>query len=136
MQYIISQANGVPVVAILQTYASDSNPTPISTSQLDLDIYTALDNGSNGYELFRYGLMPANFTGYESPLIVTTVTPGKNAVNVPDNQIIKITFSESIESGSMWIVLQNSSGVTIPITTSINGNILTITPESLLANGN
>ena len=58
----------------------------------------------NGYELFRYGLMPANFTGYESPLIVTTVTPGKNAVNVPDNQIIKITFSESIESGSMWIV--------------------------------
>jgi methionine-rich copper-binding protein CopC len=134
-QYIISQANGKPVVAILQTYASDANPTPISISQLDLDIYTALNSNSNGYELFRYGLMPANFTGYQSTPIVTTITPLKNAVNVPANQVIKITFTEPIKTGSMWIVLQNSVGVSIPITTSISSNILTINHKALLTNG-
>ena len=134
-QYIKAQANGKPVVAILQTYASDSNPTPISISQLDLDIYTALNSNSNGYELFRYGLMPANFTGYQSTHIVTTITPSQNAVNVPANQVIKITFSEPIKTGTMWIELKNSVGVSILVTTSINGDVLTITPNTLLANG-
>jgi hypothetical protein len=69
MQYIIGQASK-PVVAALQTYDSDSNPTPLTVSALDQDISTALNNGSYGYELFRYGLLPNNWTGYVSPVII------------------------------------------------------------------
>ena len=45
-EYIVSQADGTPVVSILQTYNSDNDPTPISISQMDLDIQTALLGGS------------------------------------------------------------------------------------------
>ncbi len=66
-EYIVSQANGTPVVSILQTYNSDDDPTPISISQMDLDIQTALLGGSDGYEAFRLGLLPINWMGYQPP---------------------------------------------------------------------
>jgi predicted outer membrane repeat protein len=74
-----------------------------------------------------------------SPWMVTptvkTISPKGGAGNIPTNQVITITFSESIKSNSMWIVLQNSKGTSIAIKTSISGNTLTIKPTSALSKG-
>lgn len=67
--------------------------------------------------------------------LVETSNPTRNAINIPPNQVIKITFNEPIEAGNMDITLQNSKGITTPITTSISGNILTINHKSPLTNG-
>ena len=77
-------------------------------------------------------LWGTNFNVYITPPTIKSITPGKNAIDVQGNQSIAITFTEPIKAGSLWIVLQNSSGVSIPITTSINGNILTITPKDTM----
>ena len=65
--------------------------------------------------------------------IVSSVNPANNAVYVHTNNII-VTFSEPIKSGNMWIELESSSGTLIPITTSINGTVLTITLNKILNN--
>lgn len=62
-RYIVQAAGGKPVVAGLQTYRGDSYPVPISSSELDTDIQTALDNGSSGYVLFKYGLTDTSTSG-------------------------------------------------------------------------
>jgi methionine-rich copper-binding protein CopC len=126
VKYIESQANGKPVVAILQAYGSDSNTTPITTSQLDLDIKTAVNNGSDGYELFRYGLINSGFTGYAVVPTIVTSNPANKAINVKTNQVITVTFSKTITAGNLWIELKNSNGTLIPLTFTINGTVLTI----------
>lgn len=62
-QYIVQHAGGKPVVAGIQTYRSDSNPLPIPASELNADIKAALDNGSSGYVLFKYGLVDSSIPG-------------------------------------------------------------------------
>ena len=57
VKYIVSQANGTPVIAGLQTYRSDKNVTAIPASELQSDINAAGNNGASGYALFRYGLI-------------------------------------------------------------------------------
>ena len=126
VKYIESHDNGKPVVAILETYGSDANPKPITATQLDLDIKTAVTNGSHGYELFRYGLITSGFTGYAVVPTVVSINPANKAINVKTNQVIKIIFSKSIKAGSLWIELKNSSGTSIPLTFTINGTALTI----------
>lgn len=66
VKYIVSQANGKPVVAGLQTYESDTNTTRLSASELNEDINTAIGNGSAGYALFRYGLISSDFMPVKS----------------------------------------------------------------------
>ncbi len=126
VKYIVSHANGKPVVAILETYSSDSNPKPISASQLVLDIETAVSNGSAGYELFRYGLISSGFTGYAAFPTIVSSNPANKAINVKTNQVITVTFSKSVKAGSLWIELKKSNGTSIPLTFTINGNVLTI----------
>jgi len=70
-----------------------------------------------------------------TPLMVTTVDPANNEVNVSVNQTITVKFSESIKAGTNYIELKNSSGIAVPFTTSINNNVLTIKPTALLAKG-
>lgn len=122
-EYIQAESSK-PVVAILQTYDSDSDPTALTLNQLDSDIQTALLNGSHGYELFRYGMLPSNMKAYDVSPVVNTVSPDTitNVTTMP----ITITFSETIKAGSLWIVLENSKGKLEAITTSISGNVLTI----------
>jgi methionine-rich copper-binding protein CopC len=131
VKYIETHDNGKPVVAILETYSSDANPKPITVNQLNLDIITAVTNGSHGYELFRYGLVTSEFNGNTVfPKIVST-NPGNKAVNVNANQVIKITFSKSIKAGNLLIDLKNSSGTSIPLKLTINGTVLTINHPTL-----
>ena len=132
--YIVSQANGTPVITGLQTYRSDYNVTAIPSNELQNDIDAAINNGSSGYALFRYGLINSSF-GVESNIpTVISIDPANNAVNVPINKVIKITFSEPIKAGTLSVGVKNpSTGSYIPITTSISNNILTITLNSNLA---
>lgn len=81
-------------------------------------------------------LWSSSFTVDSIPPTVKTINPVRNAVNIPANQIIKITFSESIKARNMDIVLTNSKGIATLITTSISGNVLTINHKALLTNGN
>jgi len=73
-----------------------------------------------------------NLTIY-TPLKVTSTNPTNNAVNIPINKKITITFNENIKAGTNWVELKNSKGTAIPFTTSISGKILTINPKSNLA---
>jgi hypothetical protein len=66
-KYIVSQANGKPVIAGLQTYKSDSNLAKLSSSELNQDIKAATDNGALGYVLFRYGLTDFVSTANSDP---------------------------------------------------------------------
>ena len=63
-----------------------------------------------------------------TPPVTTSTNPGKSALNVPVNQQIKITYNEPVKFESGWIELKNGNGQFIPITKSISGNTLTITP--------
>jgi len=130
--YIVSQANGTPVVAGLQAYRCDNNITPIPASELQNDINAALSNGSSGFVLFRYGLISSDFTFDSTAPKVIAVDPANKTTNVPSNKVIKVTCNEAIKTGTNWIELKNSNGTSIPITKSINGNILTIIPTKSL----
>ncbi|MCE7698616.1 MAG: Ig-like domain repeat protein, partial [Methanobacterium paludis] len=68
---------------------------------------------------------------------VTVVDPTNKAVNVAVNKVIKVTFNKAITKGTGWIDLVKSSNtsVTIPITWSISGNVLTVTSNSTLTPG-
>jgi outer membrane protein assembly factor BamB/methionine-rich copper-binding protein CopC len=68
-------------------------------------------------------------------VLVAGVDPAGNAVNVPAGKVIKITFTSPIKMGSGQIELKDSSGNTVPFTTSIKGSILTITPANSLNSG-
>jgi subtilisin family serine protease/methionine-rich copper-binding protein CopC len=70
-----------------------------------------------------------------NPFIVA-VTPEDKAANVPLNQVITVTFSENIYSGSTvdGISLKTSSGSNIAFTKSIEGNKLHIKPDALALN--
>ena len=64
---------------------------------------------------------------------ISSVNPLNNAY-VLLNRVIKITFSEPIKNGNMWIDLKNSKGQVISTTKSVNSNVLTIT-HSAIPNG-
>jgi len=59
---------------------------------------------------------------------VTSVNPASNGSN------IILRFNEPIKAGNDWIVLTNNKGISIPFKTKINGDTLTITPNTKLTN--
>ncbi|WP_048189878.1 Ig-like domain-containing protein [Methanobacterium sp. SMA-27] len=71
------------------------------------------------------------------PLNVVSTNPVNNANNVIGNQPITITFNIPIKTGPNYalITLLNSASTKMPITKTINGNILTITPIGNLTPG-
>jgi peptidoglycan/xylan/chitin deacetylase (PgdA/CDA1 family)/methionine-rich copper-binding protein CopC len=64
--------------------------------------------------------------------VITKLDPVNGAVNVDINKVIIVTFNEKIKAGSMWIELRDSAGNLVPVTSTINGNLLIITPDSPL----
>jgi len=68
-------------------------------------------------------LITTNFSTGPTPTVTTINPPNGTLTN------ITITFNEPIQTGNMQIQLKNSNGSTVPFNTSINGNILTLTPK-------
>ncbi len=67
---------------------------------------------------------------------VNITDPTINAVNIPTNKTINITFTKPIKLGSNpWIEFKTNKGVSVPFAKTVNGNELLITPNSNLANG-
>jgi beta propeller repeat protein len=83
------------------------------------------------------GISSAPFTIEYTYPKVKTITPANNASNIKGFQVITITFTENIKSGSNYslIALKNSSGTPIPFTTNIYKNILTLTQKNLYYKG-
>jgi Transglutaminase-like enzymes, putative cysteine proteases len=75
-----------------------------------------------------------DFTTDKAPTI-TSIDPSNQATSVAVNKTIKVTFSESIKKGTVWIDLLSSAGKNISVTTSVSGKVLTITPKSNLSAG-
>ena len=131
-KWIVEHSNTV-IVTGLQAYRSDSKPTPLSPAELEGDAKIALSNGSKGFAMFRYGLLVSSFT--PKKLFIPTPaagSPARGAVNVPVDKIITTKFTEPIFPGNMLIELKNSAGKVIPITISISGNVLTMSPVNPL----
>ena len=73
--------------------------------------------------LSQFTTMPA--------LAVSSSDPANKAVNVPLNKVIQITFNQDLQAGTDWIELLNTkTGKMEPVSTSINGKTLTITPAN------
>jgi methionine-rich copper-binding protein CopC len=116
---------------ILEISCRSGNFTPSDTYIIKIPINAVQDTAGNG-------LLPSypnptidyhsRFT--VSPLAVNSTDPVNNTVNVPNNKVIKVTFSEPITAGSDYssITVKNSGGVVKMMNASINGSVLTLTP--------
>ena len=74
-----------------------------------------------------------NLYALHDNVLVNSVDPVGNAVNVPAGKVIKITFNNPIKMGSGQIELKNSSGNALSFTTNISGSTLAITPTTSLS---
>lgn len=72
-------------------------------------------------------------SSFSTPTTILSINPTNNAVNVSSHKIIEVTYSSDIQAGNMFIELKNRAGTPMNITTTISGNILTITPQNSLA---
>jgi hypothetical protein len=79
-------------------------------------------------------IVQTNVTIDNTPPTVTNTDPKNNAVSVPANKVIKITFNKNIKMGSGWVELKKGSTV-IKTTNSISGNVLTLKPSTSLSPG-
>jgi methionine-rich copper-binding protein CopC len=91
--------------------------------------------------------LAVDMVGNESPLYsqnynidkvqpkVKMIDPASNTIKILTNKVINITFSKTIQAGTMWIELKNSLGLPINITSTIKGNVLTINHSLPLQNG-
>ena len=66
---------------------------------------------------------------------VTSINPKNGAVKVPTNQAITIKFNETIKPGNKDIVFINSSGKSLAMKITLNGNTLIIKPTKTLSKG-
>ena len=135
LRYLTKNANGQwNTPQILDTYPTLNTSTYPYNADVGEYCSIALDSNGNPcisyYDKLNKNLIYAYYTPRN---IVTGLDPANNAVNVPANKTIKVTFSENIKAGTLNITLKNSSGTLININKSINGNILTITPTTKLA---
>ena len=64
----------------------------------------------------------------KAPPTIKSGDPSINATNVPVDKVIKITFNEPIEKGSLFnqITVKQVNGSAQQISKSINGSVLTI----------
>jgi hypothetical protein len=72
-------------------------------------------------------------TATPTPLVVTAVDPTKNATNVSVNTTLTATFNQKIQAGANYSTIALSNGTPVPVTTSIAGTTLTITPYTKLS---
>ena len=71
-----------------------------------------------------------------TPPTVQGTDPANGATGVPVTKTITVTFSEDVQAGANYsqINLKHQNGSDVPFTKSINGAVLTVDPDSDLAN--
>jgi 5-hydroxyisourate hydrolase-like protein (transthyretin family) len=91
--------------------------------------------GNATYTNATSNVVSVNVTAAPTPLTVTAVDPANNATNVPVNTTVNVTFNQTIQPGANYsnIALRyTSNSSATPITTSINGALLTVQPNTTL----
>lgn len=153
--YSIDRINFIPYDTI---YPFAGDPT---LETLDFDVITATDNnpnfklrvefgvgglttGNNRFDNFTLDADPLNGIDTIAPFV--SFNPLNNAINVPINTQIALTFNENVRlindthlnnSNAASVVelrLNNASGPQVPFTTTYNNNVITIIPNSNLLN--
>ncbi len=130
MDYIVAHSNDKPVVAALQTYRSDWDYTRLPVDEMVLDIETAIDHGSCGYALFRYGMVTSDFPGNSIQNLIDISAPGDTVVihEINGNPTI---YNENIMVDKS-IILKSADGEDITIT-ALNPDLpaINITSDAL-----
>ncbi|MCE7697650.1 MAG: Ig-like domain-containing protein [Methanobacterium paludis] len=106
----------------------------IKGTKYALILHTGSVTDLAGNNLAYYGTNFVTTTDGVAPN-VKSVDPVNKAVNVAVDKVIKVTFSEAIKVGTGWFELKSSNGTIVSVTSSINGNVLTITPVNALIKG-
>jgi hypothetical protein len=117
---------------------NDTNPTINSSKYLNKIPITSSTTLKYIAQDVAGNISPVNSQTYiidQIPPTIISTDPIRNALNVPTNKVIKITFSETIKAGTMWIELKSSTGKLTPINTSISGTTLTINHSILFNTG-
>ena len=128
-----SASTKVPITKTINgnilTVTPIGNLTP-GTYTLSLPINSILDMNNKGLT----SIFTTSFT-VTSPT-VTSTDPVNNAINVPTNKLLSVTFNRPIKIGPGLIQLKSSGGTVIPITFSITNNTLSIyhTTQALAKN--
>jgi len=69
-----------------------------------------------------------------TPLIIIAVDPSDNALNVPSDKVITVTFNKPVEPGANYSNISLTGGHTnVRITTAITSDLVTITPTNALS---
>ena len=95
---------------------------------------TTFTAGSNGLVTATVDdqMVSTTFIISETPLMVESVDPANNAVDVATNQTITISYNQNIQAGTMDIKLQDNNGNNQNIHAGTNGKQLKITPTTNL----
>ncbi|MDI9436464.1 MAG: chitobiase/beta-hexosaminidase C-terminal domain-containing protein [Euryarchaeota archaeon] len=95
---------------------------------------TTFTAGSNGLVTATVDdqMVSTTFIISETPLMVESVDPANNAVDVATNQTITISYNQNIQAGTMDIKLQDNNGNNQNIQAGTNGKQLKITPTTNL----
>jgi peptidoglycan/xylan/chitin deacetylase (PgdA/CDA1 family)/methionine-rich copper-binding protein CopC len=128
-----SAGNLVPVKSIISgnlLIISPDNPLTNGKDRLTLHSNSVSDMYGNMIKICG-----SSFTVDSISPVVSKTDPLNRAVNVAVKKVIKVSFSEPIKAGKIWIELKDSTGKIIKTSTTIKGNILTITHSSLLKKG-
>ena len=133
-----TSSSGTPVPYTTNIVDNVLSITPTSLLALGTQ-YSVILHSNSITDMAGIGLAAPYTTRFttETPPVVTSTSPVYNAFNVALNKVIQITFDKAIQLGTNpWIELKtSSSGTIVPYTTNIIGNILSITPNSLLNAG-
>lgn len=89
---------------------------------------------TNSSLLAKMVLWAAHVNKVQQIFAVSSVNPSNGAVNVAANKQITVKYTESVKLANSNIKLQTSTGTSVPITTSVSGNTLTIS-HPLLSTG-
>ena len=94
--------------------------------KLDLTGNPHISYTGGGYGNLKY----AYFVPNKTTPIVSSIDPANNTVNITNNNVIKIIFSEPVTAGSAYssISVKNSAKAAKIMKTSISGSLLTLTP--------
>jgi PKD repeat protein/methionine-rich copper-binding protein CopC len=124
-----SSKTAIPFTASIDGKVLTIDPiSNLAESLYTLCIHTGAVNDLAGNPV---ALKTSKFSVGTSPT-VASIDPVNGATKVAAGKTIKVTFSENIKANSLWIELKNSSGKAVPLTTTVNGKVLTVDPTSNL----
>ena len=137
---VMMNTNDNSVKDIITTISGNILTITPTYNWLNLVKYTLTIPANSISDLAGNGLSNAYTTSFKcsnvvdtTPPTITSTDPANNAINVPTNKVINITFSEPIQAGTAYNnikIVNNNTNTAQTITKTITNNILTITSSA------